>query len=379
MSHHFSSRGIPIASGTTEQWKQLIKNLAFFAGEHWRDPDEGEDDDDPDEWEEDLFRGVHERLPDSDEEEMKGEDGYRQQANMVTPTKRPVPVEPGQTGSRRKRVRHEDLTLDFAEQHAMPRADPPPVPQKRGRGAHHATDYGENEAPVVPPPAKVSKIINDYFTVSLPLANITVADIQTGDSIWSGSINLNTINNPITWTPHGTAYALQDKDYRGLTHWATTSFQYYRVLKTDVKLTWFAPTQNCLVGWSLHEDSSHSNWTTSRDMMEMKHGGFDLLQHHGDNTEATTDGPGGTINRVVQQYTYIPGSWDHHVSKYGDEERWTAVTTNPAPLRFMHFGVCNANGEVLTTAGTVRLMVQLLCTVQFREATESILTTEVTS
>ena len=174
------------------------------------------------------------------------------------------------------------------------------------RKAGAQTFAEDDEAPVVPPPAKVSKIINDYFTIQLPLHYDTrFALAYPGSAIAGGIINLNTINTPIIGSTH---------DFRGRDTWASL-FQYYRVLQTDIRFTWFGANANTLVGWSLHEDTSHSSWTTRRDMCEAKNGGFDLLEaHEADGTITPAFNTySGTRTRLVQQYTYKPESWDHHV------------------------------------------------------------------
>lgn len=231
----------------------------------------------------------------------------------------------------------------------------------------------DDEAPVVPPPAKVSKIVNDYFTISMPVHHHRrVALTYPAGTIVSEFINLNTCNTPIGGTTN---------DYRGRNTWAAM-FQYYRVLKTDVRLTWYASNVNMYVGWSLHEDTSHANWTTRRDMCESKHAGYDLLDCHTPNASGgilpLENTMSGTKNRVIQQYSYTPESWDHHVSKFGDEERWTSIGASPVVPRYMHFGAISCyTTEYTSGAPFVHVDVDILVTVQFREAFESILHNEI--
>ena len=91
-----------------------------------------------------------------------------------------------------------------------------------------ATD-GE-EIPVIPPPRNVSKIAPDYTTVVLPYYTKLVwnADIL-GGTTYVG-IRMNSVYDPVISNK-------ADQQPQGRDQWAGI-FNYYRVLKSDIKLTW---------------------------------------------------------------------------------------------------------------------------------------------
>lgn len=299
--------------------------------------------------------------------------------NLITPQKRPAPQNPDITrDEKRPNLRGTDTKTNDTSQSATDMSIKGVKGFTAGGVGQGNIGATNDEVDVVPPPAKIAKIINDYFTVQLPLGTcVDFAQTMTGQAaITKRFINLNTINTPLSGS---------NNDYRGRNQWASI-FQYYRVLKTDVKLTWTQCTVPVMVGWHLHEDTSDSNWTTTRDMMEAKHGGFDILYPHipdqfmVDNVASKT----GTINEIRQQYSFNPSTWEHHVTKYGTEERWTAIGGSPNVPRYIHFGAVSCGALAREDGNTdtgqsfaVRCYIQLLVTVQFREAAEAVLLDEI--
>lgn len=250
------------------------------------------------------------------------------------------------------------------------------VGQRRSGAQMTAED---DEAMVVPPPAKISKIINDYFTVQLPLHHSTRFAITFVDSSQQGVIskqfiNLNTLNTPLS--------SSSNRDYRGRNTWAGL-FQFYRVLRLDIRFRWHSANTTHMVGWHLHEDTDDTGWTTRRDMAEAKHGGYDFCYAHDRDPGITPvfNSTTGTKNECIQQYTYSPETWDHHVTKFGDQERWTSVSGSPVVPRYIHYGVVSPYNDTFDDPGSVAAFihcnVDLLLTVQFREAGEAILMDEI--
>ena len=184
---------------------------------------------------------------------------------FVTPQKRKRPrEEPNQTPNKRKKISFDNLPN---QEQGMPRGTGKFT--KPGTGNVGATN---DEVDVVPIPKQVSKIHNDYFTIQLPIAYHAYISGATNGGIGSVQVNLNTINTPFI-SFGATA------DYRGRNQWASV-FQYYRVLRNDLKMTWYNANQAHFVGWHLHEDTMDANWTTQRDMLEAKHGGYDMIWPH---------------------------------------------------------------------------------------------------
>ena len=97
---------------------------------------------------------------------------------------------------------------------------------RKGARANMVND-GE-EVAVVPPPAKISKIMNDYTTIKLPWHEIYYGQISNVNSQDVLVLRLNSITDP--WV-NGTNHRPQ-----GYIQWSTL-YKYYRVLESQVNIT----------------------------------------------------------------------------------------------------------------------------------------------
>ena len=108
---------------------------------------------------------------------------------------------------------------------------PPNNTRRISTGEEHMSRSASkgDEVPVIPPPAKIAKIIPDYFSIMLPhYAKLSLAPSNTG----SGNhidVRLNSIYDPIVGV-------LSNVQPQGRDQWAA-NFEFYRVLGANVKLT----------------------------------------------------------------------------------------------------------------------------------------------
>lgn len=222
---------------------------------------------------------------------------------------------------------------------------------------------GGEEVPVVPPPRHVSKVAPDYFTITLPYA----------DSFRDGGAHTTPLNyvyrlNSI-WDPNKTQTGHRPM---GRDAWAGV-YDYYRVLRTDVKITWqnFQDDpfngETTVVGFELTDDATSAVTTSVNAFMEGKHNAALIL-------------PGlstAPFNYQVQQYSYTPETWTYHVQEKGMEERWTPIGADPSNVHDLVLRAYRHNSGHTTANRKLTFTIQLLYTVQFREAKHTIIGTEV--
>ena len=123
------------------------------------------------------------------------------------------------------------------------------------------------EVPVIPPPRRIAKIQPDYFTVVLPYYETYRDGSNPQTTNTNRHFRLNSIFDPDqTSTGH---------QPMGRDTWAGI-YKYYRVIKTDVKITWqnFSNVgftgETQVVGFELTDDTSSELTDNTIAFMEAK-------------------------------------------------------------------------------------------------------------
>lgn len=240
----------------------------------------------------------------------------------------------------------------------------------------------DDEVEVVPPPARISKIIPDYFTINLPytqsLALTFNAAFETPAT--SEVFRLNSIYDPYQT---GAGHQPMGRD-----NWAAL-FQYWRVLKSEWKITFLNSSFNRSSATTVNTNApTVGDYKTQAQQFQW--GGFQLLEDTGNSITDTTVWFEGkqtakcllppqphpmSVNTL--HFTYTPESWDYHVNQGDAEERWTPVTSDPAVIKYIAItsGMVKAvtAGENVATSAQTRVLVEVMYTVQFREAVTNVI------
>lgn len=216
------------------------------------------------------------------------------------------------------------------------------------------------EVPVIPPPKRVSKIVPDYFTIVLPYAETFRDGSNPVTTNLERYFRLNSIFDPdLTGTGH---------QPKGRDTWANV-YQYYRVLSTEVTITWQnlqdAPFtgETQIVGFELTDKDEDAISTGQLAFIEGKQTAPLLL-------------PGINVagaNMQTQTYTYSPDTWHYHVQETGVEERWTPMGQNPTNTHLICLRAFRHNFGHTVTARKLQYLITLNYKVQFRETTNNIL------
>lgn len=247
-----------------------------------------------------------------------------------------------------------------------------------------------DEVPVAKVPRLISKIHPDHFTVRLPFfihAAFPGSSCTAVNTTPLLLLRLNSIYDPLQQA-HTTATPAIDADSQpnGRQIW-DTHFKYYRVLRSDVKLTYINRAMNqgvgtvpqngmIAVGYELiDENAAVSNnvnmfMTTKhavRDVMLPSKIGFIEVLAGTDNYYSQSP----TFH--VMTHTYTPETWTHHVEKSGSEERWTPIGANPnvdhnLAVRAMHL---DSSVNPTPDANMFGVIVQIEYEVQFMEQTDA--------
>lgn len=255
-----------------------------------------------------------------------------------------------------------------------------------GMSSKSAPHDGE-DVPVIPPPRKISKIHPDYFTIELPFALIhqveSTATFPHANIKPVATVRLNSIYDPIANVRSGTGgtdpQITSNAQPQGRNVWAP-HFKYYRVLRSDVKVTIinasligsgaFPLFHSFVCGYEIaDEDAVLSNNATA--FLTTKHAKRAILP------PATRAGASNMKANSAQvfTFTYFPENWDYHVEGTGAEERWTPIAENPnidhhLNVRLFHMDATNA------PTGNISMIVQVSYKVQFREAIDSFFKTQ---
>jgi len=179
-------------------------------------------------------------------------------------------------------------------------------------------------------------------------------------------------------------------------------FKYYRVLRSDVKLTFIntncertldpilvglpgaiTPIHNMYgIGYELVDEDAQL-CDSSISFMQAKGVVRDIL---GPAEAAFRQQVNATQAEVfcakpaigVMQYTYKPENWNNHVEQKGTETRWTAIGANPALDHLMAvraFHLDQFNAQVWNNKIGMTVIVQVEYEVQFRECLDAFIKT----
>lgn len=250
---------------------------------------------------------------------------------------------------------------------------PRPIPLK-APDRDLARDVVHDEVEVVPPPNRIAKILPDYTTISLPFyTKFTVTAGMVNSTNFVG-IRLNSIYDPIVGVT-------ANQQPQGRDRWAVL-FNFYRVLQSNVKLTWLnhqfdqgvpLPSSDIwVIGYELIDDGQEVSQDVDA-FMVTKHAKREMLgpapKTSSYNGTTVVFSPTAVASQVVT-HQYQPETWDYHVQEKSIEERWTPILQNPATNHFMAIRTFGLDGQALE-ADQMELLVQIEYVVQFREISQS--------
>jgi len=265
--------------------------------------------------------------------------------------------------------------------------------QSNMSGTKRAAKDG-NEVPVIPPPKRISKITPDYFTIDLPYFD-TFDFHSSGANITSVNsyallFRLNSVYDPFVGTRSNTQPLGRD-------NWATM-FQYYRVLSCNVTFTFHnynpsRPTVQAVnaaiglthgdpregsftVGFEFTDNSSTTLANTHNMFVMTKHAKRARLPSCPVSYEGSNVYPVAPTTASVSHH-YTPHSWDYHVQGAGTEERWTPISQNPTNDHYIALRAfaLPSSSTYNPKDSSIYLSTYATYTVQFREASQSLLKT----
>ena len=219
----------------------------------------------------------------------------------------------------------------------------------------------------IKPFGRVSKTAPDYFTVRLPYAESNRVVANTNEQIYK---ELQFRLNSIFDVSHASGGQQQPQ---GRDKWISI-FDYYRVLKCDVKMTIINNNarddqySRMLVGYQWGEEPVTEFAKTIPTQLAAKRSHMQVLlgrncDHHG--------------NATVLQYTYDEKSFEHHVNPTDQDTIWTSVGFNPDVKRNIIFTVTPLQKGSGPTEQSGQIDFQYILeaqyTVQFREAKHDII------
>jgi len=178
-------------------------------------------------------------------------------------------------------------------------------------------------------------------------------------------------------------------------------FKYYRVLRTDVKITFF--NKNCemltdtgsgpanvgplrnhyIVGFELVDEDAQLSDTTEMFLMTKNAQRGILPPAHGISIPLNSAGQSypicSKVSHAVMNYSYDPLNWNYHVEQTsGVETRWTAIGANPTLNHLLAVRMFHLDTAAQANAGWYNLgcMVQIEFEVQFMECLDSFYKTQ---
>lgn len=268
--------------------------------------------------------------------------------------------------------------------------------------------HDDHEVPVMPPPRKVVKIHNDYFTVNLPFVvrlssiDASVYTISSNtrpvftwrcNSIYDPLKEIRTDPSVLPLDPTGYTLgdARHDSDIQpmGRDIWAS-HYKYYRVLHSEINVSVVSschgtsqldtgvasPFKNKFCyGYELTDedgkicDDVDAFLCTKRAKRKMLEPCDVQTTSYWNGTVAVTQQRNLNVSNGAISYKYTPRSWKHHVEEAGVEERWTPINQNPGIDHELHFRMFHMTGEA-NPSGRFSFLITGYYQVQFRECEE---------
>jgi hypothetical protein len=272
-----------------------------------------------------------------------------------------------------------------------------------------------DEVPVSKVPRNISKIHPNHYTIRLPY--IQRLEVQGSSCGYTNSrplalIRLNSIYDPIMRYHGGITYSTStgvgasveinqegyhnyDKAPQGRDIWAA-HFKYYRVLRSDVKITFLnkfcaqASTDKLLsttsafqnafaVGYELIDEDSLTTNNCNMFLMT-KNAVRDVMApadvaHVLNSGTLSTDYIPACPNTHTMTHTYMPETWQYHVEQSTQDTKWTAVGANPSldhlmAIRAFHMNESNPVPDPETNYWFA-VLVQIEYEVQFKECLDN--------
>lgn len=268
-----------------------------------------------------------------------------------------------------------------------------PSPENPGRristGPSVNMQSGGNtdEVPLVPPPRKISKIVQDYTTIKLPWYQLINLD-TTNTNANAINIRLNSVYDPIV----GSATNRQPQGRDAFAQ----NYQYYRVIESKVHAQWHysgarvgvitfgSPStitgnpmdSTYVVGWETQNGETDAITSAVDAFMVTKHAHRQLLLPGNagyTGTDIHTEG----VSVATTDYQYTPQGFIQqtgHVQNISKSEFWTPVGENPEHRHILALRTYGIDNQALIV-NSIRLLLTIEYTVQFREYANSAIKT----
>ena len=245
-----------------------------------------------------------------------------------------------------------------------------------------ASNANSDEVPLVPPPKKISKIVQDYTTIKLPYYQLINLD-TTNTNENTIDIRLNSIYDPVVGSD-------SNRQPQGRDAFAQ-NYQYYRVIESKVHAQWHysgarvgvitfgSPStisgnpmdSTYVVGWETQNGETDAITSTVDAFMVTKHAHRQLLLPASAGYESTSGGVVHTegISVATTDYVYGPNKFIQetgHVQNISKSEYWTPVGENAEHRHILSLRTYGIDNQALIV-NSIRLLLTIEYTVQFRE------------
>lgn len=212
------------------------------------------------------------------------------------------------------------------------------------------------------PFGRLAKTAPDYFTIKLPYATVRNFSAGSGITKFAHQFRLNSIFDVDVTSPG-------NQQPQGRDLW-TQIYQYYRVIRSDWKITYFNNNtqqdrdSRLLVGFQWAEEEAASSQFATDKIAKICSKRSRQIPLLGKNCDQ-----GGNV--VTLQYSYDEASFDHHINENQKNTIWTAIGQSPALQRTLQIDLHNMQDAAQKLDATILVEVQY--TVQFREAANSLI------
>lgn len=212
------------------------------------------------------------------------------------------------------------------------------------------------------PFGRLAKTAPDYFTIKLPYATVRNFSASGGVTKFVHQFRLNSIFDVDVTSPG-------NQQPQGRDLW-TQIYQYYRVIRSDWKITYFNNNtqldrdSRLLVGFQWAEEEAASSQFADDKIAKLCSKRSRQIPLLGKNCDQ-----GGNV--ATLQYSYDEASFDHHINENQKNTIWTAIGQSPDLKRTLQVDLHNMQDAADKLDATILVEVQY--TVQFREAANSLI------